>query len=133
MTLEQLEAQRHQALCHLNVTRQARRMVMADIHRANETSELVSPDTLDLADHMSCYESAAVRIYSNACKAVDDHRARLAAWEKDAEIYGDALNSAGWVFIEQCPEKSTLLFNNCKEPLRAAILKYHELVSQRGV
>jgi hypothetical protein len=52
-----------------------------------------------------------------------------AAWTHDAENYGNALNEAGWTFIEKCPEKSALLFNNTKVPLRAAILKYAELVS----
>lgn len=84
MTIEHLEALRRQALAHLNVTRRARNMVLADIQQTNGTNELVSPDTLDLADHMACYESAAVRVYSNACQAVDDHRAALAGirWEK---------------------------------------------------
>ena len=49
-------------------------------------------------------------------------------WKHDAESWGDALNEAAWVFVEQCPEKSALLFNNTKAPLRAAILKYAELV-----
>lgn len=78
MTLEQLEAQRHRALTHLNVTRRARAVVLADIHRANETHELVSPHTLDFVDHLALMESAAVRMYSDACNAVDDHRAQLA-------------------------------------------------------
>ncbi|MFA7188504.1 MAG: hypothetical protein WC117_00280 [Sphaerochaetaceae bacterium] len=42
----------------------------------------------------------------------------------DAENWGTALNNAAWVFNEACPEKSALLFNNLKAPLRAAILKY---------
>ena len=82
MTLEQLEAQRHQALCHLDVTRRARNAVLADIQQANETHELVSMHTLDFADHLTLVESAAVRMYSAACKAVDDHRARLAGLEQ---------------------------------------------------
>lgn len=50
------------------------------------------------------------------------------AWEADARDYGDALNDAAWVFIDECLEKSALLFNNCKVPLRSAILKYAEIV-----
>ncbi len=42
-----------------------------------------------------------------------------------------ALNEAGWEFLEKCPEKSALLFNNLKPALRAAILKYIETVAQR--
>lgn len=50
-------------------------------------------------------------------------------WTKDAEEWGDSLNEAGWVFVDRCPEKSVLLFNNVKPALRAAILKYAELVA----
>jgi len=46
----------------------------------------------------------------------------------DAENWGDALNEAGWTFLDACPEKSSLLFNNCKPALRAAILKYLERI-----
>lgn len=46
----------------------------------------------------------------------------------DAENYGPALNDACWTFTHECPETSALLFNNTKAPLRAAILKYAELV-----
>lgn len=49
-------------------------------------------------------------------------------WAKDAREFGKALNDAGWEFIEHCPEKSALLFNNTKVPLRLAILKYLEQV-----
>lgn len=50
-------------------------------------------------------------------------------WANDACAWGDALNDAGWTFIEACPEKSTLLFNTVKPALRAAILKYAERVA----
>ena len=52
-----------------------------------------------------------------------------AEWTKDADEWGDALNYAAWEFTNECPEKSALLFNNTKGPLRAAIMKYAELVS----
>lgn len=47
----------------------------------------------------------------------------------DAIGWGNALNEAAWVFTDECPEKSALLFNHTKAPLRLAILKYLELVS----
>lgn len=50
-------------------------------------------------------------------------------WTDDAEKWGNALNEAAWTFIETCPEKSTLLFNTAKGALRAAILRYAEVVS----
>lgn len=50
-------------------------------------------------------------------------------WLDDAEKYGNALNAAGWTFLENCPEKSALLFNNVKPALRAAILEYGKQVS----
>ena len=50
-------------------------------------------------------------------------------WTKDADEWGGALNYAAWEFINECPEKSALLFNNTKGPLRAAIMKYAELVA----
>ncbi|MGY3265848.1 hypothetical protein [Lysobacter sp. HA35] len=49
-------------------------------------------------------------------------------WTRDAIQWGGALNDAAWTFIEHCPEKSALLFNNTKVPLRLAILKYAEIV-----
>lgn len=51
-------------------------------------------------------------------------------YKKDAEDWGNALNEAAWTFIMECPEKSGLLFNNTKAPLRAAIAKYLELVEK---
>lgn len=45
-------------------------------------------------------------------------------WTHDAEQWGKALNDAAWKFSEHCPEKSALLFNNTKAPLRMAILHY---------
>jgi hypothetical protein len=51
-------------------------------------------------------------------------------WIQDAEEWGNALNDAGWAFLEACPEKSALLFNNTKGPLRAAILKYAESLAK---
>jgi hypothetical protein len=61
----------------------------------------------------------------------DHHPAEApVAWTHDAENYGNALNEAAWVFVDECPEKSVLLFNNTKAPLRAAILKYAEAVTK---
>lgn len=51
------------------------------------------------------------------------------AWTADAEAWGNALNAAAWEFIEQCPEKSALVFNTCKPALRAAILKYSAAIT----
>jgi hypothetical protein len=50
------------------------------------------------------------------------------AWTNDARTYGNALNEAAWLFVDQCPEKSALLFNSAKVVLRSAILRYAELV-----
>ena len=53
-------------------------------------------------------------------------------WAKDAEEWGPALNEAGWLFLSELnedPQKSALIFNNCKGPLRAAIMKYAEIVT----
>lgn len=50
------------------------------------------------------------------------------AWTNDARSYGNALNEAAWLFVDQCPEKSALLFNSAKVVLRSAILRYAELV-----
>ena len=53
-------------------------------------------------------------------------------WAKDAEEWGPALNEAGWLFLSELnedPQKSALIFNNCKGPLRAAIMKYAEIVA----
>lgn len=46
----------------------------------------------------------------------------------DALSWGNALNEAGWKFIEVCPEKSALLFNNAKGALREAIIVYADCV-----
>ena len=51
---------------------------------------------------------------------------------KDAKEWGPALNKAGWLFLSELnedPQKSALIFNNCKGPLRAAIMKYAEIVA----
>lgn len=53
-------------------------------------------------------------------------------WAKDAEEWGPALNEAGWLFLgklNEDPQKSALIFNNTKGPLRAAIMKYAEIVA----
>ena len=53
-------------------------------------------------------------------------------WAKDAEEWGPALNKAGWLFLSELnedPQKSALIFNNTKGPLRAAIMKYAEIVA----
>lgn len=52
----------------------------------------------------------------------------MSRWTEDAENWGDALNDAGWTFLENSPETSTRLFNSCKASLRAAIIKYDECV-----
>lgn len=52
---------------------------------------------------------------------------------QDAESWGVALNEAGWTFMNSCPEQSSLLFNNCKPALRAAILKYLDIVEANHV
>ena len=60
-------------------------------------------------------------------------------WAKDAEEWGPALNEAGWLFLSELnedPQKSALIFNSTKGPLRAAIMKYAEIVtahSAKGV
>lgn len=60
-------------------------------------------------------------------------------WAEDAEEWGPALNEAGWLFLSELnedPQKSALIFNNTKGPLRAAIMKYAEIVaahSAKGV
>lgn len=38
--------------------------------------------------------------------------------------YDDALNAAGWEFVETCPEKSALLFHTVKPTLKIAIEKW---------
>jgi hypothetical protein len=50
----------------------------------------------------------------------------------DARDWGTALNNAAWVFVDECPEKSALLFNTCKPALRSAILSYlNELMDEK--
>lgn len=48
--------------------------------------------------------------------------------KRDAMEWGWALNDASWTFSRVCPEKSVLLFNNTKAPLRDAIFTYLEHV-----
>jgi len=52
-------------------------------------------------------------------------------YAKDAQEWGNALNDAGWAFLDNCPEKSALLFNTVKPALREAILVYLERVEER--
>lgn len=52
-------------------------------------------------------------------------------YKDDANTWGNALNEAAWTFIDKCPEKSTLLFNNCKSALRAAIITYLNCVENK--
>ena len=52
-------------------------------------------------------------------------------YAKDAQEWGSALNCAGWAFLDNCPEKSVLLFNTVKPALREAILVYLERVEER--
>lgn len=52
-------------------------------------------------------------------------------YKNDANTWGNALNEAAWTFIDECPEKSTLLFNNCKNALRAAIITYIDHVEKQ--
>ena len=64
-------------------------------------------------------------------EAAEAECARLRAnFVADAEAWGDALNAAGWKFLDVCPEKSTVLFNHCKPALRAAILAYAEAMAR---
>lgn len=65
----------------------------------------------------------------NAAPAAPAADASLIEWTKDAVEWGGALNYAAWEFVNECPEKSALLFNNTKGPLRAAIMKYAEIVA----
>lgn len=81
------------------------------------------PDTIINAPHWH-----APRIFRAAKRALQGTATAAADWTDDAVNYGNALNEAAWVFIEECPEKSALLFNNTKKPLRAAILKYAEVL-----
>jgi hypothetical protein len=53
-------------------------------------------------------------------------------YRSDAVNFGDALNEAGWIFSNECPEKSATLFNNIKAPLRLAILKYLDEVDKKN-
>jgi hypothetical protein len=66
--------------------------------------------------------------YKYSAPAAAGAQGEAIAWTRDAETWGNALNEAAWTFVDECPEKSALLFNNTKGPLRAAILKYAELV-----
>lgn len=52
-----------------------------------------------------------------------------AMWTHDARTFGDALNEATAQFLQQCPEKSDLLFNSAKVVLRSAIVRYAEIVA----
>ena len=76
--------------------------------------------------------------YNDACNYISDELEAIlnsgdsGEWvlvRKDAEEWGSALNAASWEFIENCPEKSALLFNHCKTSLRLAILKYLDKVT----
>lgn len=51
-------------------------------------------------------------------------------YAKDAKEWGNALNEAGWAFLDNCPEKSALLFRTVKPALREAILVYLERVEE---
>lgn len=78
--------------------------------------------------------SAEVRAMLAAAPAAAAADAGLVAveWAKDAEEWGPALNEAGWLFLSELnedPQKSALIFNNTKGPLRAAIMKYAEIVT----
>ena len=53
-------------------------------------------------------------------------------YAKDAKEWGNALNEAGWAFLDNCPEKSALLFSTVKPALREAILVYLERVEERN-
>ena len=73
-----------------------------------------------------CYD--AMLIAAPAAPAADAGASSI-EWTKDAAEWGGALNYAAWEFVNECPEKSALLFNNTKGPLRAAIMKYAEIVT----
>lgn len=77
-------------------------------------------DTARMTEEMRNLEDELLMV-EDALRA---HDAAAVDWTEDARNYGRALNEAAWTFVEECPEKSTLLFNNTKQPLRAAILRY---------
>lgn len=85
----------------------------------------------DLKPYVYAAAEELLRLAAPAAPAAD---AGLVAveWAKDAEEWGPALNEAGWLFLSELnedPQKSALIFNNCKGPLRAAIMKYAEIVA----
>lgn len=76
--------------------------------------------------------SEVARLNAAPAAPAADAGLSLAEWAKDAEEWGPALNEAGWLFISELnedPQKSALIFNNTKGPLRAAIMKYAEIVA----
>ena len=85
-------------------------------------------------DHADAQHSGVAGMYyellsSSTAAPAANAGLSLAEWAKDANEWGGALNYAAWEFVNECPEKSALLFNNTKGPLRAAIMKYAEIVS----
>ena len=78
MNMEQLKDARQRALAHLNICRTVRNAVVNDIDSANKADELVSLETLDLHDYLVETEDRAVRLYAQACAAVDAHLDQLA-------------------------------------------------------
>jgi len=87
----------------------------------------------EFADEAAAIYNAALdevaRLNAAPAAPAADAGASLIDWTKDAVELGCALNYAAWEFVNECPEKSALLFNNTKGPLRAAIIKYAEIVS----
>lgn len=81
MTLEHLEAMRAQALAHLNICRTVRAAVISGLDDANQARQLLPHASLELHDHVVIAERAATDAYGAACRAVDNHRARLAGLE----------------------------------------------------
>ena len=78
------------------------------------------------------FEDVDVMLAAAPAAPAADAGLSLAEWTKDAEAWGGALNDAGWLFLSELnedPQKSALIFNNTKGPLRAAIMKYAEIVA----
>lgn len=84
-----------------------------------------------LDDHAVCAEMKRDinRWFDAAMPSAPPPAAGVPDVRSDAENWGNALNEAAWLFVDVCPEKSTLLFNHAKASLRTAILKYLDLVS----
>lgn len=78
MTLDDLTSERQSALAHLNLCRRLRDLANADISAANRHGESVALETLDVYDHLTDAEAAAVKAYARACHAVEAEQKRRA-------------------------------------------------------